>query len=125
MALDLGVHTTTPAGQIVASLTTTFAQYERRIIGVGTREALAVMKLEGVVLGRPRVLSLEVVKRIKQGRQTGQTLAAIADTLNDEGIPTANGGARSHRAHCAPGPARSVGPYSKTPHFEGTCGVPR
>lgn len=98
VALDLGVDTTTPAGEMVASLMATFAQYERRIIGVRTKEALAVKKAEGVVLGRPRVLSLEVVGRIWQARQEGQTLAAIADSLNAEGIPTAHKGAKWHRA---------------------------
>lgn len=98
VALDLGVDTTTPAGEMVASLMATFAVYERRIIGVRTREALAVRKAEGVVLGRPRVLSNEVVNRIQQARQSGQTLAAIADALNDESVPTAHGGAGWHRA---------------------------
>lgn len=98
VALDLGVDTTTPAGEMVASLMATFAQYERRIIGVRTREALAVRKAEGVVLGRPRVLSPEVVERIKRARKDGQTLAAIADELNEAGVPTAHGGACWHRA---------------------------
>jgi len=98
VALDLGVDTTTPAGEMVASLMATFAQYERRIIGVRTREALAVKKAEGVVLGRPRVLSPEVVERIKEARQDGQTLAAIADALNADGVSTAHGGAKWHRA---------------------------
>ncbi len=98
VALDLGVDTTTPAGEMVASLMATFAQYERRIIGVRTKEALAVKKSEGVVLGRPRVLPAEVVGRIKQARQDGQTFAAIADSLNSEGVPTAHGGRTWHRA---------------------------
>jgi DNA invertase Pin-like site-specific DNA recombinase len=60
VALDLRVDTTTPAGEMVASLMATFAQYERRIIGVRTREALAVEKSEGVVLAPPRVLPPEI-----------------------------------------------------------------
>ena len=44
------------------------------------------------------MLSSEVVERIQQARQDGQTLAAIADALNDEGVPTAHQGAKWHRA---------------------------
>jgi len=40
------------------------------------------------------VLSPEVVERIKEARQDGQTLAAIADSLNYEGVPTAHQGAK-------------------------------
>ncbi len=98
VALDLGVDTTTPAGEMVATLMATFAQYERRIIGVRTREALAAKKASGVRLGRPPSRPRSPVERIEQARSSGQTLAAIADALNVEGVPTAHGGAQWHRA---------------------------
>lgn len=98
VALDLGVDTTTPAGEMVASLMATFAQYERRIIGVRTKEALAVKRAEGVRLGRPNSLSTEVVQRIQRERAEGKTLAAIADGLNVGTVPTAHGGRAWHRA---------------------------
>jgi DNA invertase Pin-like site-specific DNA recombinase len=41
-ALDLGVDTTTPAGEAMANLMATFAQFERRLIGRRTKDALAV-----------------------------------------------------------------------------------
>lgn len=98
VALDLGVDTTTPAGEMVAALMATFAQYERRIIGVRTREALAVRKTAGVRLGRPPALPKHVVERMRRERAEGRTLAAIADALNTEAVPTAHGGAQWHRA---------------------------
>lgn len=98
VALDLGVDTTTPAGEMVASLMATFAQYERRIIGVRTKEALAVKRAQGVRLGRPNSLSPEIVERIQHERAEGKTLAAIADGLNEESVPTAHGGRIWHRA---------------------------
>lgn len=98
VALDLGVDTTTPAGEMVASLMATFAQYERRIIGVRTREALAAKRAEGVSLGRPSSLPSDVVQRIQRERAEGRTLAAIADGLNEESVPTAHGGRAWHRA---------------------------
>lgn len=93
VALDLGVDTTTPAGEMMASLMATFAQYERRIIGQRTREALAAKKAAGVILGRRRSLSDEVVARITSERSEGATYQAIADRLNTEQVPTAHGGA--------------------------------
>jgi DNA invertase Pin-like site-specific DNA recombinase len=53
--LDLGVGLSTPAGEMLANVMATFAQYERRLIGVRTKEALAVCKQQGVrSAGRPR-----------------------------------------------------------------------
>ena len=55
VALDLGVDTTTPQGEMMASVLAVFAQFERRLIGQRTRDALAVKRAQGVRLGRPRV----------------------------------------------------------------------
>ena len=40
------------------------ALWERRTIGVRTREALATKRGQGVHLGRPSVLSAEIIARI-------------------------------------------------------------
>jgi DNA invertase Pin-like site-specific DNA recombinase len=42
----------------------TFAQFERRMIGQRTKDALKVKKAQGVRLGRPIVRSPEVAGRI-------------------------------------------------------------
>lgn len=95
IALDLGVDTSTPAGEAMANVMATFAQFERRLIGQRTREALAIKRAEGVRLGRPAQLSVETRDRIRRARDgEGLTLAAIAAMLNDEGVPTAHGGER-------------------------------
>jgi DNA invertase Pin-like site-specific DNA recombinase len=94
VALDCAVDTTTPAGEAMANVLATFAQFERRLISQRTREALAVRKAQGVKLGRPRSLPPRVRTRIKRMRGRGMTLEAIARTLNDEGVPTAQGGRR-------------------------------
>ena len=44
VALDLGVDTSTPAGEMMASVLATFAQFERRLIGQRTKDALAVKR---------------------------------------------------------------------------------
>lgn len=94
IALDLGVDTSTPSGELMAHTLASFAQFERRIIGQRTRDALAVKRAEGVILGRPRTIDDETVGRIVIMRREGWTLAGIARTLTEEGVPTAQGGVR-------------------------------
>jgi DNA invertase Pin-like site-specific DNA recombinase len=78
----------------MANVLATFAQFERRLIGQRTREALAQKKAQGVQLGRPRELPAKVRSRIRRRRKAGKSLAAIAEELNRDGVPTAHGGAR-------------------------------
>jgi DNA invertase Pin-like site-specific DNA recombinase len=88
VALDCAVDTTTPAGEAMAHVLATFAQFERRLIGQRTREALAIKKSQGVRLGRPPTISPKLARRIRSMRSRGMTLQAICDKLNTEGIPT-------------------------------------
>src|SRR5689334_15839444 len=76
----------------------TAAQLERRMIGQRTKDGLAAARSKGVRLGRPRSLPDAVADRVFGLRAEGATLAAIADRLNDEGVPTARGGTRWHPA---------------------------
>jgi DNA invertase Pin-like site-specific DNA recombinase len=94
--LDLGVDTTTPAGEAMANVMATFAQFERRLIAQRTREALAIKRQQGVRLGRPRTLPAATVQRIRAEREAGRSLKAIAGGLNQDGIPTSQGGAQWH-----------------------------
>ena len=94
VALDCAVDTTTPAGEAMANVLATFAQFERRLIGQRTREALAAKRASGVRLGRPLSLPTAVRERITAERNAGRSLAAIAELLNDEQVPTAQGGQR-------------------------------
>ena len=57
VALDCTLETTTPAGEQVATLLATFAQFERRLISQRTRAALARTRAQGVRLGRPPTMS--------------------------------------------------------------------
>ena len=92
VVLDLGVDTSTPAGEMMANVMASFAQYERRLIGQRTKAALAQRKRQGVRLGRPRSLHDSVVARIVDARQAGHTLRSIADALNADEVPTARNG---------------------------------
>ena len=92
--LDLGVDTTTPSGEMIANVMATFAQFERRLIGQRTRDALAVKKRTGTRLGRPVALDKATAKRIIRERRRGSSLRDIAVGLNEDGIRTAHGGAK-------------------------------
>jgi DNA invertase Pin-like site-specific DNA recombinase len=94
VVLDLGVDTTTPAGEMVASVMMSVAQWERKIIGQRTKEALAAKRGQAVTLGRPRQLSDNTRRKIVAMRTRGMTYRAIAEALDGKGVPTAQGGAR-------------------------------
>lgn len=93
VALDLGLDTSTPNGEMMAGVLAVFAQFERRLIGQRTKDALAVKRAQGVRLGRPDSIAPELAERIRAMRAGGATLTAICDTLTSEGVPTARGGA--------------------------------
>jgi DNA invertase Pin-like site-specific DNA recombinase len=92
VALDLGVDTSTPSGEMMASVLATFAQFERRLIGQRTKDALAVKRAQGVQLGRPREIGQEAVEKIAVLWDAGLSIAAIARRLNEENVPTPRGG---------------------------------
>ena len=60
--------------------------------------AAAVRRDQGVRLGRPRLLPKKVVDRIVRERRSGATWTAIAQGLNDDSVPTAQGGRRWYPA---------------------------
>lgn len=90
--LDCNLDTTTPYGTAQLNMMATFAQLERELIGLRTREALAVKKAQGVKLGGPVLMDSTTEERILQLRGEGLSMHKIAATLNAEGVPTAGGG---------------------------------
>jgi DNA invertase Pin-like site-specific DNA recombinase len=92
VALDLGVDLSTPAGEFLASVMASAAQWERRIIGQRTKEALSVRREQGVTLGRPPLPKDALGAKISRMRKRGMTLQQISDALNQEGHPTLRGG---------------------------------
>ena len=94
IALDLGVDTSTPSGEMMANVLAVFAQFERRLIGQRTKDALAVRRAQGVRLGRPRSLPDGVRRRIVRELGRGDSVGEITARLNEEGVPTAQGGAQ-------------------------------
>ena len=109
IALDLGVDMTTPAGEMLANVLASFAQYERRLISQRTKDALSALRASGRKLGRPRVVSAATAASIGRWVGSGCSLTAIAAHLNATGVPTAHGGRQwypstvraVHRSHVA------------------------
>lgn len=93
VALDLGVDTSTPSGEMVASVMASVAVWERRIISQRTSDALAERKKAGVRLGsREPQISEATRRRIKNMRSRGWSVPRIVEKLQADGVPTARGG---------------------------------
>lgn len=96
--------------ELTIGILAVLAQHERRLISERTKAALAVRKEQGVILGgdrggyfpddaRAKAIEVRQAKAVKRARVAlGQVegwhsmpLQAVADRLNDLGIPTASG----------------------------------
>jgi DNA invertase Pin-like site-specific DNA recombinase len=98
VALDCALEPRTPAGEATVKVVASFAPCERRLRSQRTRQALALKRAQGVRLGRPRTMSPYAIERIRREREAGHSLAAIANGLNADSIPTAQGGRRWYPA---------------------------
>lgn len=96
VAIDLGIDTTTPTGELVANIMAAVSRWERQMIGLRTREGLAEARKKGVRLGSPVLVSSEVAQRIVADRSRGNTYRQIADALNDDLVSPAGKGERWH-----------------------------
>lgn len=92
IALDIGVDTSTINGELVASIIMALAQWERRIIGQRTKDALASVRGRGTKLGRPTTVTRDAVAIIAAMRGQGASLRQVAEALNSAKVPTAQGG---------------------------------
>lgn len=128
VALDVGLDTAAAAGQGTLALVRELAHWEREPPpGRPPR-------------GRPGLArrSPELAARIAAMRERGMSLQAIADALNDEGVPTHRGGAlwrpssvQSALGYRRPGPPPPHGalaiappPHGRAPHAHHHAGRP-
>lgn len=95
---DIDADLMTSNGRLVARMLAAISEDERDRIRQRTKAALAAKKAAGVRLGRPSTLPAEVVARIVADRAAGTSFAKIADGLNADAVPTAQGGARWYPA---------------------------
>ena len=109
--LDLNVDTSTTMGRFFVSIIAAAAEFERSMGADRTRAALDQVKAQGGRLGRDahgwrrldavddcgrRVVEpvpgeIAAVERAVELRRSGATLAAVAQALNREGLPTKRG----------------------------------
>jgi hypothetical protein len=80
-----------------AGILSVFAQYERELIGQRTKEALAVKRAQGVRLGRPPAVSIDVRSRIRNDRNADKSLRSIAEALTKDGSPPPTRDVGTHR----------------------------
>lgn len=99
VAIDLGVDTSTPTGELVANVMMSVAQWERRVIGERTSAAMQAAKRAGRHMGRVSTLPKATGARLLELR-AAHTLAVTADTLNAEGLTTATGTLWTENAVC-------------------------
>lgn len=90
VAIDLGVDTSTPTGELVANVMMSVAQWERRIIGERTSLAMQAAKRRGQKFGPASALPRATGSRLLTLRAT-HTLSGTAQALNAEGLATATG----------------------------------
>lgn len=110
VAIDLGVDTSTPTGELVANVMMSVAQWERRVIGERTSAAMQAAKRQGRHMGRVSALKQNTADRLLILR-TAHTLAGTAAQLNAEGLTTATG---------APWSANAVGKVQTRLNYSGS-----
>jgi DNA invertase Pin-like site-specific DNA recombinase len=91
VVLDLGMDLSTPAGKAMFNMLATFAEYERELISIRTKEGLARARAAGKQIGRPSLIPTEVRRRIVKDREAGASFATIALDLSVDGILTPTG----------------------------------
>lgn len=116
--LEPEVDTSTPAGRVVVHVLMAFAQFERDMIALRTKTALAAKRARGESIGRPAIVDRpELAARIRAMRdaEPPMTFQAIADQLNAERIPTARGAAlwRTSSVQAAAGYRRPPAPRQR------------
>ena len=91
--LDARLDTTTPHGRAQLSMMATFAQLERELIGLRTREGLAEKRAQGITWGGSKpIMDTDTEELILSLRAEGKGMIAIAKELNARNVPTAKGG---------------------------------
>jgi DNA invertase Pin-like site-specific DNA recombinase len=90
VVLDPPVDLTTPFGKAMAGVASVFAQLERDLISQRTKEALAIKKAQGVILGPPKRVSEATYQQIKilhrLGLSSAEILARVAEPISQRHV---------------------------------------
>lgn len=95
IAVELGFDTAGPGGHTTARALASVADLEHERLSEQTRKGLAAARARRrTASGTAGVDYAAIRKRVATMRADGMTLQAIADVLNNEGVPTQRGGAK-------------------------------
>ena len=93
VVLDVGIDSSTPGGELVANVVAAVANWEAKVIGSRTKEALAAIRSRGEPISRPAVADHpQLLHRIRALRDQVLTLQGVADRINADRVPTLRGG---------------------------------
>ena len=89
ISLEDKIDTAEAAGRKAANVIVSVSGWEHQRLGERTRKGLAAARAKGGSISRPSVQDVPRLKEyIAEMRAEGMTLQAIADTLNEKGVPT-------------------------------------
>ena len=95
IAATHGFDTNEVDGRLAADLLIEVSHWESERLSERMRKGLRAARGKGLALGRPGVVdNPQLRERIANMRAQGMTLQAIADRLNEDGVPTVRGGAK-------------------------------
>ena len=78
LSLQEQIDTTSAAGRFYLHMLAALAEFERELIRDRTRAGMAAARARGVVMGRPRKMTADQVRRARRRIQSGATYAAVA-----------------------------------------------
>lgn len=93
IALDLGIDTSTPEGQLIAGIMASIAQWERARIRERIIEALAITRENGTRLGAPHRYNDDIAREVKHHRDAGLKWGEVAEVMSERGVRTKAGNA--------------------------------
>jgi DNA invertase Pin-like site-specific DNA recombinase len=121
VAVDIDLDTASPAGRGTARALASVAEMERGRISERTRKGLAAARAKRHAPGDPSATDWAALrKRIAGMRADGMTLQAIANVLNEEGVPTQRGGAKWR-----PSSVQTAAGYKRRTRARGIEDLPR
>lgn len=121
VALNVGVDTTTPSGEMVVNVLAVFAQFERRLIGQRTREAPAVRRAQGKHRPRSAIRLWDDIAH----RRPGEPRRARAPRKAGSQTGHENRPRRSSTKKLAVTPARPTPTQARPSRTSGSCGSGR
>lgn len=102
VSLDSAVDTSTPHGKAHAQMMMTFAELEREMIGIRTKDALAEKRRKGQSISRPAFADSDdgekLRARVRKWHKQGMSYSKIAARLDARGVPTLRGSKSWSRA---------------------------